>query len=297
MASTYDTKTYCRQTLIGGNYGLLNTTNFVPNPDYYRWINSRSFCITQAQQISYNYNFPALNFSYNLVPCIYVYSALLWHQLMGENVLSANFSGTKKIRAYANCAKNSVSQNLAFFQQLHSYTCSFYDEIRVFTLQQGITLLLINLDNTTTVETKVAFNSTRILRHKHKSHGHRAKVVRIHQQQKKIEMMREEYHLTAKDDNLHSQIMLLNGKILTVNSSGHIPPLVPVKVNSSEPITVAPFSVVFSHIPNVVLPACRQEGTHRAKIGSIYLLSERNGISCNFSFRFFSSRRMKYNIS
>ncbi|KAI3743618.1 hypothetical protein L1987_61328 [Smallanthus sonchifolius] len=36
MASMYDKKTYCRQTLIGGNYGLLNTTTFVPNPDYYR---------------------------------------------------------------------------------------------------------------------------------------------------------------------------------------------------------------------------------------------------------------------
>ncbi|KVH99814.1 Glycoside hydrolase, family 79 [Cynara cardunculus var. scolymus] len=36
MASTYDTKTYCRQTLIGGNYGLLDTTTFLPNPDYYR---------------------------------------------------------------------------------------------------------------------------------------------------------------------------------------------------------------------------------------------------------------------
>ncbi|KAF2317127.1 hypothetical protein GH714_012022 [Hevea brasiliensis] len=36
MASAYDTKTYCRQSLIGGNYGLLNTTTFVPNPDYYR---------------------------------------------------------------------------------------------------------------------------------------------------------------------------------------------------------------------------------------------------------------------
>uniref|UniRef100_A0A2P2M797 Heparanase-like protein 3 n=1 Tax=Rhizophora mucronata TaxID=61149 RepID=A0A2P2M797_RHIMU len=36
MASVHDTKTYCRQSLIGGNYGLLNTTTFVPNPDYYR---------------------------------------------------------------------------------------------------------------------------------------------------------------------------------------------------------------------------------------------------------------------
>ena len=36
MAAKYRTKVYCRQTLIGGNYGLLNTGTFVPNPDFYR---------------------------------------------------------------------------------------------------------------------------------------------------------------------------------------------------------------------------------------------------------------------
>jgi hypothetical protein len=36
MASKYNTKVYCRQSLIGGSYGLLNTTTFVPRPDYYR---------------------------------------------------------------------------------------------------------------------------------------------------------------------------------------------------------------------------------------------------------------------
>lgn len=41
MSATYDTRTYCRQTLIGGNYGLLNTTNFLPNPDYYRSLNNQ----------------------------------------------------------------------------------------------------------------------------------------------------------------------------------------------------------------------------------------------------------------
>ncbi|KAJ9163032.1 hypothetical protein P3X46_022754 [Hevea brasiliensis] len=71
MASAYDTKTYCRQSLIGGNYGLLNTTTFVPNPDYY--------------------------------------SAILWNRLMGSNVISTYFTGTKKIRAYALCAKESVA--------------------------------------------------------------------------------------------------------------------------------------------------------------------------------------------
>ncbi|KAJ6795402.1 heparanase-like protein 1 [Iris pallida] len=36
MASKYNTKAYCRQTLIGGNYGLLDAETFIPNPDYYR---------------------------------------------------------------------------------------------------------------------------------------------------------------------------------------------------------------------------------------------------------------------
>ncbi|KAK8463405.1 hypothetical protein SEVIR_1G360800v4 [Setaria viridis] len=69
MSSKYDTKSYCRQTLVGGNYGLLNKTTFEPNPDYY--------------------------------------SALLWHRLMGTKVLSTTFNGTNKIRTYAHCARNS----------------------------------------------------------------------------------------------------------------------------------------------------------------------------------------------
>ncbi|KAK1322976.1 Heparanase-like protein 3 [Acorus calamus] len=94
MASTYDTKTYCRQSFIGGNYGLLSTTNFEPNPDYY--------------------------------------SALLWHRLMGRNVLSTNFSETENLRTYAHCAKQSL----------------------------GITLLLLNLDGNTTVKVSVSTDST-----------------------------------------------------------------------------------------------------------------------------------------
>ncbi|KAL3624218.1 hypothetical protein CASFOL_033034 [Castilleja foliolosa] len=89
IASVYDTKAYCRQSLVGGNYGLLNTTTFVPNPDYY--------------------------------------SALLWHHLMGKYVLSTKFRGTKSVRAYAHCAKQT----------------------------QGITILLINLDGNTTVKVKL----------------------------------------------------------------------------------------------------------------------------------------------
>lgn len=200
MSASYDTKTYCRQSLIGGNYGLLNTTTFVPNPDYY--------------------------------------SALLWHHLMGRNVLSTKFSGTKNIRAYAHCAKQS----------------------------KGITLLLINLDNSTTIETKVSFNSTYSSNHQHKSHHHHhhnTELIRLpHQsgknrERKKEETTRVEYHLTPLDGDLHSQVMLLNGKILAVDSEGQIPPLEGKIVNSSEPISVAPFSIVFVHISSVSLPACR----------------------------------------
>ncbi|KAK0571853.1 hypothetical protein LWI29_022639 [Acer saccharum] len=192
MASVYNTKTYCRQTLIGGNYGLLNTNSYVPNPDYY--------------------------------------SALLWHRLMGSNVLSTSFSGTTKIRAYTHCSKSS----------------------------QGITVLLINLDGNTTVKVQVSTENAA-------SHGaltikqqqtQKTKFARMSRDYKVDGKTREEYHLTAKDGDIHSQTMLLNGKILTVNSSGEIPPLEPINVSMQDPINVAPFSIVFVDIPSVGLPAC-----------------------------------------
>ncbi|GJV14467.1 heparanase-like protein 3 [Tanacetum coccineum] len=182
MSAVYDTKTYCRQTLIGGNYGLLNTTTFVPNPDYY--------------------------------------SALLWHRLMGNTVLSTNFIGTKKMRSYAHCAKES----------------------------DGLTLLLINLDNTTTINVNLSLNT--LLKFP-------AQIRMVTQDTKMDDAeTREEYHLTAKDGNLHSQTMILNGKELNVSSEGYIPPLEPLNVSSSEPIVVAPYSIVYAHIPYLTLDAC-----------------------------------------
>ncbi|KAL6345657.1 hypothetical protein AAG906_017393 [Vitis piasezkii] len=193
MASSYGTKTYCRQTLIGGNYGLLNTTTFVPNPDYY--------------------------------------SALLWHRLMGRNVLSTSFYGTRKIRAYAHCSKQSP----------------------------GITLLLINLDGNTTVQvqvsTKNAGNRTSTLQHKDKTQ--RSNFSRMPRVSKIDASVREEYHLTAKDGDLHSQTLLLNGKVVTINSSGIVPPLEPIRVSSMDPVIVAPFSIVFVRFPNINYPACK----------------------------------------
>ncbi|KAH7839475.1 hypothetical protein Vadar_004631 [Vaccinium darrowii] len=182
MAASYDTKTYCRQSLIGGNYGLLNTTTFVPNPDYY--------------------------------------SALLFHRLMGRKVLSTSFSGTNMIRAYSHCSRKS----------------------------KGITLLLINLDGNNTVQVEVSVSNvmqTQALNRNTaplfaKSGG----------------VPRQEYHLTAPNGDLHSQTVLLNGKPLTVDSSGDIPPLQPISVNPTQPIIVSPYSIVFVQFPGIQVPVC-----------------------------------------
>ncbi|KAI4335931.1 hypothetical protein L6164_014526 [Bauhinia variegata] len=69
MAASYNTKVYCRQTFIGGNYGLLNVTTFTPNPDYY--------------------------------------SALLWHRLMGKSALAVtSHASSPYLRIYAHCSKD-----------------------------------------------------------------------------------------------------------------------------------------------------------------------------------------------
>lgn len=107
--------------------------------------------------------------------------------------------------------------------------------------QQGITLLLINLDGRTTVQAKLDFSHTPM-------HLQDSKPV--------SGTTREEYHLTPMGGNIQSQTVLLNGKALTVGSSGAIPGLKPVIVSSAMPITVAPYSIVFVHLPHVAIPAC-----------------------------------------
>ncbi|KAJ7537102.1 hypothetical protein O6H91_12G097400 [Diphasiastrum complanatum] len=72
MAATFDTDIYCRQSLIQGNYGLLNMSSFLPNPDY--------FC------------------------------ALLWKQVMDRTVLSIEKSNKTdtSLRVYAHCTKHQL---------------------------------------------------------------------------------------------------------------------------------------------------------------------------------------------
>ncbi|KAL4309260.1 hypothetical protein GQ457_01G017370 [Hibiscus cannabinus] len=71
MTATYDQKVFCRQDLIGGNYGLLNATTFIPNPDYY--------------------------------------VALLWHRLMGSIVVAVTKESYPDLRLYAHCVKKNVT--------------------------------------------------------------------------------------------------------------------------------------------------------------------------------------------
>ncbi|KAL1326279.1 heparanase-like protein 3 isoform X2 [Arachis ipaensis] len=169
----------------------------------------------------------AYNSGHHLVSDAFVYSfcALLWHRLMGRHVLSATFSGTNKIRAYAHCAKQSG----------------------------GITVLLINLDNSTTVVAEVSLSNANIFRHRKMSINSELMAIPL---QSANEKSREEYHLTPQDRNIHSQVMVLNGKTLTVNTDNEIPTLEPLYVNPSEPITVAPFSIVFAHIPDANIASC-----------------------------------------
>uniref|UniRef100_A0A7N1A6R8 Heparanase-like protein 2 n=1 Tax=Kalanchoe fedtschenkoi TaxID=63787 RepID=A0A7N1A6R8_KALFE len=180
MTSTFDHKVYCRQALIGGNYGLLNTTSFVPNPDYY--------------------------------------GALLWYRLMGTTVLEAYQSTTPYLRAYAHCSKDKA----------------------------GVTLLLINLSNSTANYVSVAGDMNFGRHLSEASEGSK----------------REEYRLTPQGGNIQSDILLLNGKPLKLTESFDIPSMEPELVDSSTPIVLDPHSIVYAKLPYFQAPACANKNAH-----------------------------------
>ncbi|ONK60337.1 uncharacterized protein A4U43_C08F17200 [Asparagus officinalis] len=82
MASKFNHKAYCRQALIGGNYALLDTQTFIPNPDYY--------------------------------------SALLWHRLIGRRVLQATHQSSPYLRTYAHCGRDQNSITLVLINLSNS---------------------------------------------------------------------------------------------------------------------------------------------------------------------------------
>ncbi|XP_057460765.1 heparanase-like protein 2 [Actinidia eriantha] len=177
MTSTFNHKVFCRQALIGGNYALLNTSTFVPNPDYY--------------------------------------GALLWHRLMGKIVLRTTHDSSPYLRVYSHCSKT----------------------------KSGISLLLINMSNSTTFTVSVVDDLN--------FYPEERKSVDAYNQQQ-----REEYHLTPKDGNIQSDVLLLNGTPLVLTESRDIPAMNPDLVDASKPITIAPDSIVFATLKWFNVPAC-----------------------------------------
>ncbi|XXG55650.1 hypothetical protein AAC387_Pa03g3270 [Persea americana] len=184
MASTYGHQVFCRQSLIGAYYGLLDTTTMEPNPDYY--------------------------------------SALLFHRLMGRGVLATVHNGQQGLRAYSHCSK----------------------------ITPGITLLLINLSNSTEFNVSVTSDRNRDALQDDALFDPSVGSVGG--------MLGErwEYHLTPKDGDLTSTTVLLNGNPLEVTSSGEIPPMNPDFYNDSSPLRVAPSSIVFVVLAHFNVPAC-----------------------------------------
>lgn len=71
--------------------------------------------------------------------------------------------------------------------------------------------------------------------------------------------VRHEYHLTPKDGDLTSQVVMLNGRALATDAAGNIPALEAVEVDAARPIAVTPYSIVFARVPHFSAPACRVE--------------------------------------
>ncbi|PKU65908.1 Heparanase-like protein 2 [Dendrobium catenatum] len=67
---------------------------------------------------------------------------------------------------------------------------------------------------------------------------------------------REEYHLSGKEGNYLSRIMLLNGNPLQLTEDGEIPELSPVLTAINSPISIAPLSIAFVVFPNFEAKAC-----------------------------------------
>lgn len=67
---------------------------------------------------------------------------------------------------------------------------------------------------------------------------------------------REEYHLSPKDGDLRSKIMLLNGNPLVPTVTGDIPNLEPVRRGMKFPVYINPLSISFIVLPTFDAPAC-----------------------------------------
>uniref|UniRef100_A0A0E0KAE8 Heparanase-like protein n=1 Tax=Oryza punctata TaxID=4537 RepID=A0A0E0KAE8_ORYPU len=128
---------------------------------------------------------------------------------------------------------------------------------------QGITLLLINLSNTTGYnvtlqnDINVSLDKTANLqKHNYFSHSLRRAVSWLGHKPSSDVARREEYHLTAKDGDLQSKTMLLNGAPLELSDDGGVPAMSPVLVAVNSPVYLAPTSIAFVVLPMFEAKAC-----------------------------------------
>lgn len=130
-------------------------------------------------------------------------------------------------------------------------------------LQEGVTLLLINLSNDTAFSVDVeSITHTDLLVEetiKKKSFLHDLKktVSWVGSKAADEDLFREEYHLTPKDGDLQSKTVLLNGKPLELTDEGGIPTLAPEFVDLKSPIFIDPLSIKFIVLPNFSAPGCK----------------------------------------
>lgn len=117
--------------------------------------------------------------------------------------------------------------------------------LQLFFFQDGIAVLLINMSNSTTFEISVVndfnFYPEDQIKTMDDSDGTE---------------QREEYHLTPKDGNIQSDVVLLNGIPLKLTESSDIPSMNSKLVDASLPITVVPDSIVFATLKGFQAPAC-----------------------------------------
>lgn len=136
-----------------------------------------------------------------------------------------------------------------------------------FIIQDGITLLLINLSNQThftlTVHDRVPVSNggnenAKSIHTENSFFSHLKKAFSWIGTKGSDVTFREEYQLTPKDDYLRSQTMLLNGIPLELTNDGEIPTLDPLLNNVHSPIHLAPLSIAFIVFPNFDAPACAE---------------------------------------
>ncbi|ESQ31810.1 hypothetical protein EUTSA_v10003960mg [Eutrema salsugineum] len=161
------------------------------------------------------------------------YSALLWHRLMGKGVLGVQTNASEYLRTYVHCSKGTA----------------------------GITILLINLSKQTTFTVGVSNGVKVILQAepmKRKSFLEtiKSKVSWVGNKASDGYLNREEYHLSPKDGNLRSKIMLLNGIPLEPTITGDIPKLEPIRHGVKSPVYINPLSISFIVLPTFDAPAC-----------------------------------------